>query len=83
MNFAHDIQRALYSGHLRKHGLKTHIVYLPIGIIGSVFITEIRQNDNGAQNTSGLNNYRVQLLNGMFLNGLFHVSTVMAYLLYW
>lgn len=71
MNFAHDIQRALYSGYIRSHGLKAQVVYLPIGIIASVFITEIRQNDNGAQNMSGLNNYLVQLLNGIFLNGLF------------
>ena len=67
----HDIQRAFYSGYLRKHGLKAQVVYLPIGIIGSVFITELRQNDNGVQNISGLNNYLLQLLTGIFLGGLF------------
>ena len=70
-NYTHDIQRAFYSGYLRRHGLKAQIVYLPIGIIGSVFITELRQNDNGVQNISGLNNYLLQLLHGIFVGGLF------------
>ena len=65
-----DTQRAFYSGYLRAHGLKAQIVYLPIGIIGSVFITEIRQNDNGVQNISGLNNYLVDLLAGCLLGAL-------------
>ncbi len=46
-------------------------MYLPIGIIGSVFITEMRQNDNGVQNMSGLNNYLLDLLHGIFIGGLF------------
>ena len=70
-DFQHDIQRAFYSGYLRKHGLKAQVVYLPIGIIGSVFITELRQNDNGVQNISGLNNYLLELLRGIFVGGLF------------
>jgi hypothetical protein len=70
-NFAHDIQRAFYSGYLRRHGLKAQVVYLPIGIIGSVFVTELRQNDNGVQNISGLNNYLLELLSGVFIGGLF------------
>ena len=37
---------------------------LPIGIIGSVFITELRQNDNGVLNMSGLSDYLVSLLSG-------------------
>jgi hypothetical protein len=70
-NFEHDIQRAFYSGYLRRHGLKAQVVYLPIGIIGSVFITELRQNDNGVQNISGLNNYLLNRLRGIFVGGLF------------
>lgn len=70
-NFEHDIQRAFYSGYLCQHGLKAQVVYLPIGIIGSVFITELRQNDNGVQNISGLNNYLLRLLAGIFIDGLF------------
>jgi len=70
-NFAQDIQRAFYSGYLRCHGLKAQVVYLPIGIIGAVFITELRQNDNGVQNMSGLNNYLLQLLSGILVGGLF------------
>lgn len=69
-NFTHDIQRAFYSGYLRGHGLKAQVVYLPIGIIGSVFITELRHNDNGAQNMSGLNNYLVRILAGILIGGL-------------
>ena len=69
-NHQHDVQRAFYSGYLRRHGLKAQVVYLPIGIIGSVFITEIRQNDNGVQNISGLNNYLLGLLAGIFIGGL-------------
>jgi hypothetical protein len=63
-NYESDIQRAFYSGYLRRHGLKAQVVYLPIGIIGSVFITEIRQNDSGVLNMSGLNDYLVGLLSG-------------------
>lgn len=70
-HFEHDIQRAFYSGYLRQHGIKAQDVYLPIGIIGSVFITELRQNDNGVQNMSGLNNYLLELLHGIFIGNLF------------
>ncbi len=45
-------------------------MYLPNGLIGSVFITEMRQNDNGVQNISGLNNYLLRLLQGVFVGGL-------------
>ncbi len=59
-----DIQRAFYLGYLHCHGLKAQDVYLPIGSVGSVFITEIRQNDGGVLNMSGLNDYLVGLLSG-------------------
>ena len=36
-------------------------MWLPIGLIGCVFVCEVRQNDNGVQNISGLNNYLVKL----------------------
>ena len=48
---SHDVQRAFYSGYFRCHGLKAQVVYLPIGVIGSVFIETLRQNDNGVQNS--------------------------------
>ncbi len=60
-DYESDIQRAFYSGYLCRHGLKAQVVYLPIGIIGLVFITEQRQNDSGLLNMSGLNDYLVQL----------------------
>ena len=31
--YQHDIQRAFYSGYLRKHGLQAEVVLLPIGIV--------------------------------------------------
>jgi hypothetical protein len=70
-NFEHDLQRPFYSGYLRRHGLKAQVVWLPIGIVGSVFVTEMRQNDNGVQNMSGLNNYLLSLLSGILIDGLF------------
>ena len=36
--FQHDNQRAFYSGHLKKYGLKAQYVLLPIGIIALVFL---------------------------------------------
>jgi hypothetical protein len=65
-----DLQRSVYSGYQRKHGLKAQLVYLPIGLIGCAFVTEIRQNDNGVQNISGLNNYLYRLLMGVNVGGL-------------
>ncbi len=62
--FVNDVQRTFYSGYFSRHGLKCQVVYLPNGLIGSVFITEMRQNDNGVQNMSGLNNYLLSLLQG-------------------
>ncbi len=41
LGFEENIQRAFYLGYLQKHGLKAQVVYLPIGIVGSIFITEI------------------------------------------
>ena len=69
--FTDDIQRAFYSGYFKRHGLKAQVVFLPIGLIGSVFISELRQNDTGVLNMSGLNNYLVEILNGFLVGGLF------------
>ena len=65
-----DIQRSVYSGYLRDHGLKAQVVLLPIGIMASVYVAEMRQNDNGVQNMSGLNDYLVRLLQGRLIGGL-------------
>ncbi len=79
-NYESDIQRAFYSGYLCCHELKAQVVYLPIGIIGSVFITEIWQNDSGVLNMSRLNDHLVGLLSGnlvgrllpcLYCNGIF------------
>jgi hypothetical protein len=59
-----DILRAFYLGYLCRHGLKAQVVYLPIGIVGLVFITEIWQNDSRGLNMSRLNDYLVGLLSG-------------------
>ncbi len=69
--FAQNIQRAIYSGYLHAHGLKAQLVYLPIGVIESVYITDLWQNDNGVQNRSGLNNYLLELLHGILVWCLF------------
>ena len=58
-------------GYFCMHGLKAKVGFLPIGIIGSVFITELCQNDNGVQNISGLNNYLLHLLDDILFGGLF------------
>jgi hypothetical protein len=62
----------LFSGYLHQYGLKKQIVHLPIGILGSVFIAKLRQNDNGVQNIIGLKNYNylMQLLSCVFIGGL-------------
>jgi hypothetical protein len=60
--FTDDIQRAYYSGYLRDHGMKAQVVFLPNGMVGSVFVASIRHNDNGVLNMSGLNAYLVSLL---------------------
>ena len=69
--FFENIQRAFYSGYLRCRGLKAQVVYLPIGLVGSVSITELCQNDNGVLNMSGLNN-----LSMLALVRLFHTWTI-------
>ncbi len=63
-------------------GLEVQIVHLQIGVIGSIFIIKMRQNDNGVQNISGWNNYLLQLLHGIFVGRLFPFI-VMEYLLFW
>jgi hypothetical protein len=70
-DFHENIQRAFYSGYFCKHGLKAQVVYLPIGLIGSIFITKICQKDNGVLNMSGLNDYLCWLLSGHLIRGLF------------
>jgi hypothetical protein len=62
LGFLEDIQRAFYSGYFRFHGLKAQVVYLPNGMVGSIFIGSLAQNDQGMQNMSGLNDYLVELL---------------------
>ena len=39
--FADDIRRAFFSGCFCSHGLKAQVVYLHIGLIGSVLIAEL------------------------------------------
>ena len=65
------MQRVFYSRYLQAHGLKAQIVYFLNGIIGSAFIAKQRQNDNGTQILSGLNDYLLVLLAGCLIGGLF------------
>jgi hypothetical protein len=69
--FHESTQWAFYSGYFCKHGLNVQVVYLTIGLIGSIFITKIHQNDNGIFNMSGLNDYLCWLLSGHLIHGLF------------
>jgi hypothetical protein len=62
---------------------KTQEVFLPICIIGSVFITELHQSDNGVQNLSGLNNCLLQPLMGILIGDFILLFIVMVFLLSW
>jgi hypothetical protein len=44
------------SSYFRAHGLKAQVVFLPNGMIGSVYIASMRHNDNGILNMSNLSN---------------------------
>jgi hypothetical protein len=57
LGFDENIQRAFYLVYLQKHRLKAQVLYLPIGVVGSIFVTEIQQNDNVVLNMSNLNEY--------------------------
>jgi hypothetical protein len=59
--YTHDLQRAFYSGYFKAHGLKAQVVWLPNGMVGSVFVTSIAHNDRGVQNMSGLGDYLLRL----------------------
>ena len=58
------MQKVFYSGYLRHHGLKAQMVYLLIGIVGSIFITELFPKGNGVLNMSGVNDYLCWLMSG-------------------
>ena len=70
--FVDDIQS--FSGYFRRHGLKAQVVFLPIGLIGCVYIAELRQNDTGVLNMSGLDRYLQSIFRqgvGFLIGGLF------------
>jgi hypothetical protein len=69
--FVNDIQREFFLGFFYHHGLKAQVVFLPIGLIGSVFIAELQHNDTGVLNMSGLNDYIVWIFDGCLVGGLF------------
>ena len=66
-----DLQQAIYSGYNKKRGLRALVVTLPMGIVGGVHITEMRQNDNVVFNITGLIDYLVELLGNICVGGLF------------
>ena len=67
ISFIHDLQRAFYSGYFRAHGLKAQVVFLPNGMVGSIYVASLAQNDRGMVNLSGLNDYLVYLLHEVLL----------------
>ena len=62
-----NLQWAFYSGYFCYHGLKAQVLYLPNGMIGSIFVATLAHNDQGMQNLSGLNDYLMDLFQGMEL----------------
>lgn len=76
-NLIHDVQRAFYSAYFRSHGLKCLLVFLPNGMIGSIFIASLAHNDRGIQNMAGLNDYLVSLMeNGIERIGGLHYPSL-------
>jgi hypothetical protein len=61
-NEANLIQQAFFSGYLRSHGLKFLTVSFPNGLFGSVFGCSMAQNDLGAFNMSGMDEYLCEIL---------------------
>lgn len=66
------------SAYFRAHGLKVQLVFLPNGMIGSIFIASMRHNDNAMVNMSNLNGYLETILSpfalpphGLFLPALY------------
>ena len=49
-----QIQRAFFTSYGKMHGMKTLALYLPNGMIGSVFFSSISHNDKGCVNLSGI-----------------------------
>ena len=46
--------------------MKAQVLLLPNGMIGSIFITTLRHNDNGVQNLSNLNGYLRGILDPLY-----------------
>ena len=55
--FYDDIQHSFYSGYFAGHGLKVQVLFLPNGMIGSIFVASWRVSDSGLLNMSGLDTY--------------------------
>lgn len=51
------LQKAFYSGYVKRHGLKFQTLWAPNGMFVSVFGSSLRVQDNGMVNISGLNSY--------------------------
>lgn len=66
-----DLQQAICSGYKKQHGLRALVVTFPMGIVGGVYITEIRQNNNEVLNISNLSNNLVELLGSVRVGRLF------------
>ena len=59
---AEILQESVYSGYVRRHGLKILTVVFPNGIIGYLYgPISARENDNGALNGSELNQHLIDL----------------------
>ncbi len=59
---AWNLQESIYSGYVRRHGLKILSVVFPNGLIGYVYgPISARENDNGALNGSELNQHMMNI----------------------
>ena len=58
----HDIQKAMYSGYAKQHGLKSQAINFPNGMWGSIWVCALKHNDLGVLNMSGLCEYLLDKL---------------------
>ena len=51
----------VFHGYFAAHGIKMHVITLPNGMIGSIFLASLRVSDSGLLNMSNLNGYLVDI----------------------
>ena len=59
---AKEIQRCVYSGYIKAHGLKSLTVMLLNGLFGYIYVTSMLENDVGIYNMSRLEEYLIDII---------------------